>query len=144
MADQFCTSTSNSFSPSPLGPTGPLPKQVSESLPPAVAVPFSPDLGVVLNFLRRIHPDQRVALAAIEPVDSSPAIHCRTVATETDVAAFVTDYQARGWNIYFELNAVRPDLGTARASKHDMVAATALHVDVDPPKPCPDLAGWHH
>lgn len=95
-----------------------------------------PDIDQALNFLRWLHGAQQTySVVAIKPdhAQGEEHIECRTTRDLEQVREFIVRNSARGWNLYMQGNGVRRDLGGARASKSDVVAAMVVHVDVDPP-----------
>jgi hypothetical protein len=95
------------------------------------------------EFLRTIQPSGPWALGAIHPDDGHKA--WLTTRDLTAAQAFITEQAALGRNLYYQPDYAHPNLGRLRASKITMVAANAIHVDIDPPITVTtpeELAAW--
>jgi hypothetical protein len=93
-----------------------------------------PDLETAVSYLRWLHGDTGpFSVGAIDPYDQD-GLAWLTTRSLGEVRAFIGEQGARRRNLYFQPNTCRPDLGTARAGKGDVVLARVVHVDIDPPR----------
>lgn len=93
-----------------------------------------------IAFLRSIQPDGPWTLTAI-PADRP--LSGRSTADEHEVRAFLLANDDAG--LYYQPNRCRPP-ARAKATKADVVEASALHIDVDPPAVADlaELGQWQH
>lgn len=98
-----------------------------------------PDTDTAVAFLEAWRPGGPWVLTAIE-VDppkgrdgkvKRPCIVTVTLASAEEVRRWVEEHSGGRWNLYFTVNVTRGPV-TKKPEKADMMAATGLHVDVDP------------
>lgn len=73
------------------------------------------------------------SVGAIDP-DDSEGHAWLTTRDPAEVESFVEHHGALKRNLYYQVGVVRPDLGNRRARRENMAVATAVQVEVDPPK----------
>lgn len=89
-------------------------------------------MSTAADFLRTWHADVGTySLGAIAPDGSDK--EWLTTRDLAEVEAFVERNAAREFNLYFQPNVVRPDLGTRRADKKDVAGGVVAHAEIDPP-----------
>lgn len=88
------------------------------------------DTAEAIRFLRALDADGWHQLVEMEP---DGALLAETFGPDEwdRIEAWIEQRQGRGLNLYFTLNEVRKNLDR-RASKDDIVAVRAIHVDLDP------------
>lgn len=78
--------------------------------------------------------DTPISLGAIDAYTDGTR-HEWLTTLDLDVAmTFIDANQARGWNCYFQPNVCREDAMGQRISAQDVVLATCVHAEVDPPE----------
>ena len=91
------------------------------------------------DFLRALQTRPPYGLGAIAP-DGGPK-KWLTVTSDKGVDRFVRRYND-DHNVYYQVNRVRADLGTRRATKADITECIAVHCEIDPPDGVTNLAAW--
>jgi P4 family phage/plasmid primase-like protien len=90
------------------------------------------NIGIVRDFLAQSVGDH-IHVVAIAP-DGQPLPYGRFFGEDAEGAAnWAVRENAKGYNLYWTVNIVRPGLNK-KPKKEDMRGARYLHVDVDPPK----------
>lgn len=97
----------------------------------------TPDLGEALDFLTAWCTRTgcgHITLTAIGP-DNETDSEIRTATFQTaaieQALQWMARYQAKNWNVYFEVNETKPGCAV-KPTKSDMIAAHFRHADIDP------------
>ena len=92
-----------------------------------------------LDFLKKWEPRGLWVLTAIDAGTGAITTHSFRSEQEREALAWLTYWNGKR-NLYFSVNRLDRS-PRKKAEKKDIVAAVALHVDIDPEKGCGDLAG---
>ena len=90
-------------------------------------------MSVALDFLRAWHPGGPWSIGAVDP-DDSEGHAWLTTSDEAAAEKFLDEQGAQKRNLYYQINVCRPDLGGMRAYESSVIAAVAVHAEVDPPE----------